>query len=84
MLVSPAEAQVFKPRGKLAGKATTGNTAAARKAATGPAATASKKPARATGTTRKTAPTKKRHGKTRGDDDVKILDDDDDVKITDD
>jgi hypothetical protein len=91
MLGSPADAQVFKPRGKAtaAGKAAT-TAAAARKAAPPPAATPSKKPTRATGaTTRrvvKTAPGKKpRNGKARGkhDDDVRI-DDDDDVTITDD
>jgi hypothetical protein len=88
MLVSPADAQVFKPRGKtaLTGKAP-GNAAVARKAAPTPTATVSKKSTRATGTTtRKGAPAKKRHGKGRTDrdDDVKIQDDDDDVKITDD
>src|ERR1043165_1425954 len=82
-LAPSADAQVLKPRNKTAavGKAAP-NTAAARKASPSPSATASKKPAR-TGPTRKATPSKKRH-KPRGDDDVKIQDDDDDVKITDD
>jgi hypothetical protein len=92
LLGSPADAQVFKPRGKAtaAGKAAPTTAAAARKAAPAPAATPSKKPTRATGATRRvvnTAPGKKPRnaGKGRGkhDDDVRI-EDDDDVKITDD
>ena len=85
-----AEAQVFKPRGKMAAGKASANAAAARKAAA-PAATPSKKPTRTMGpTSRKgnAAPVKKskRSGKARAghDDDVKIEDDEDDVKITDD
>jgi hypothetical protein len=83
MVASLADAQVFKPRSKTAVTGKSGG-AAARKAS--PAATASKKPARASGPTTRKASSKKRHGKARGDrdDDVKIQDDDDDVKITDD
>jgi hypothetical protein len=82
LLASAADAQVFKPRSKTAVVGKAGPNAAAARKASPPAATASKKTAR-TEPTRK-AKTKKRHGKARGDDDVKIQDDDDDVKITDD
>lgn len=91
VLATPtAEAQVFKPRGKTAaGKTTPASAAAARKAAA-PAATPSKKPTRALGTSRRVGSTpakkSKRAGKARTgrDDDVRIEDEDDDVKITDD
>jgi hypothetical protein len=89
VLTTPdAEAQVFKPRGKTAA---TGKAAAAARKAAAPAATPSKKPARAGTTPRRAGnatPAKKAKtaGKARADDDddVKIEDDDDDVKITDD
>jgi hypothetical protein len=81
-----AHAQVFKPRsGKTAGRT---GAAAARKTASTAGPSTAMKPARATATTSRragtTAPAKKARSKARGNDDVKIEDDDDDVKITDD
>jgi hypothetical protein len=90
LAAEPADAQVFRPRGRAAAKAAP--TAAAKKAppAAKPAAV-SKTPTRAPGPTvhrvGTTKPTRKpRAGKSRhGGDDVVIHDDDDDdVKITDD
>ena len=82
-----AGAQVFKPRGaKTASRAAP--PPAPRKAApvAAQAATTSKKPTRTAGPTARTVSKggkKGKAGKSRGDDDVKIQDDDDDVKITD-
>ena len=81
LFASAADAQVFKPRNKTAAIGKAAPNAAATRKASPPAATASKKTARSEPARK--AKTKKRH-KARGDDDVKIQDDDDDVKITDD
>jgi hypothetical protein len=86
---APAEAQVFRPRGRAAALA----KAPAKKngQAAKPAAAISKSPTRAPGTTPHrvgtTKPSKKSRAgsKARHDaDDVVVHDDDDDVKITDD